>query len=342
MRRQARIGIIGVGSMGADHARNLFRNVPAARITAISDFDSDRAQAIANEIGADRLHVDATDLIHDPNVDGVLIASPDNTHSKLVAGCLRAGKRVLCEKPLAPTSEECRDLLAIEMAAGKRLVNVGFMRRFDTGYSYLQAAVNSRELGEPLMIHCVHRNPATVPGWTSEMQITNAAIHEIDIVRWLTKSEVASVQAVRSRARTGANVADPLFLLLKMTSELLVTVALFTQSQNGYEVSTEIVLDNGAVSAAAPPLVTTRTNARQVSDLNPTYRERFADAYRSELQEWATSIAENRPNFSLASAWDGYAATVVACSCIKSMERGEIVQVKIEDRPVFYEQRPGF
>lgn len=338
MRRQARIGIIGVGSMGADHARNLSRNAPAASVAAISDFDSARARAIADEIGADRVHADANDLINDPDVDGVLIASPDETHSTLVEACLKAGKRVLCEKPLAPTVEECRDLLALEMAAGKRLVNVGFMRRFDVGYSKLRAVVCSRELGEPLMIHCVHRNPETVPGWTSEMQITNAAIHEIDIVRWLTKLEVASVQAISPRARTGATIADPLFLVLKMTSDLLVTIALFIKSRNGYEVSTEIVLDNGTVSAAAPPLVTTRANAKQTFDLNPTYRERFADAYRSELQEWATSVAENRPNFNLASAWDGYAATVVARSCIKSMERGEIVQVKMEDQPEFYRE----
>ena len=336
MRRQARVGIIGVGSMGADHARNLFRNAPFARITAISDFDSARARQIADEVGADRVHVDANDLIYDPNVDGVLIASPDDTHSTLVAACLKSGKRVLCEKPLAPTSEECRDLLAVESAAGQRLVNVGFMRRFDAGYSHLRAVVNSRELGEPLIIHCVHRNPETVPGWTSEMQITNAAIHEIDIVRWLTRSEVASVQAISSRARTGMTIADPLFLVFKMRSDLLVTIALFIRSQNGYEVSTEIVFDNGIVSAAAPPLVNTRTNAKQVFELNPTYRERFADAYRFELQDWATSVAENRPNFNLASAWDGYAATVVAGACIKSMQRGEIVDVKMEDPPEFY------
>ena len=335
-RRQARIGIIGVGSMGADHARTLFLNSPAAIVTAISDFNTERAREIATEVGAKRVHADPIDLINDPEVNGVLIASPDDTHARLVSECLKAGKRVLCEKPLAPTPRECFDLLTMEMKTGRRLIDVGFMRRFDAGYNELRAVLRSKELGDPLMLHCIHRNPSTPPGWTSEMQITAAAVHEIDIIRWLTHSEITRVQVIMPRSRTESNIADPMLVILQTEGGIVCTISLFVQGQNGYEVSTELLCDNGSVSAGANGSVTRRVGGQSIRALDPSYRERFADAYRTELQGWAVSIADENPNTKLASAWDGYAASAVGIACIQSMQRGEAVDVEIDVKPTFY------
>src|ERR1700722_5042990 len=115
--------------MGADHARTICRDVGGAELAAIHDADRDRASAVARSCGGDvRMAATAVELIADPKIDAVLIASPDQTHAALTIACVEAGKPVLVEKPLASTLEECRAVIAAETKSGHRLVQVGFMR----------------------------------------------------------------------------------------------------------------------------------------------------------------------------------------------------------------------
>ena len=132
-----RIGVIGVGIMGADHARILHRDVPHAEVVMIADVDRDRAAAVAAGIPGAEVTDDAHEVISAGDVDAVLVASSDATHAEYVHACLDLRKPVLCEKPLAPTAAECAAIVAAEDAVvgdGLPLVSVGFMRRFDPGY----------------------------------------------------------------------------------------------------------------------------------------------------------------------------------------------------------------
>src|SRR5688500_9172605 len=174
-----RIGVIGTGIMGSDHARTIAGSIKGALVFAVSDKDRDRASAIAFETRAPRVHAQARALIDDPDVEAVLIASPDPTHEDLVLACLEAGKPVLCEKPLAPTIAGCLRIVAAETAMGRRLVQVGFMRRFDPGYLAMKAALATGQAGAPLLMHCVHRNASVPPFFDSGMLISNSAVHEI-------------------------------------------------------------------------------------------------------------------------------------------------------------------
>src|SRR6266705_1314548 len=174
-----RVGIIGTGVMGTDHARLLSTVVAGATLSAVFDVDRARAAAVAGSVGsarraatrtgADRTSApraldDPVELIRDEAVEAVLVASSDPTHEELVLACIKAGKPVLCEKPLAPTVEGCRRILDAEEAYGSRLVSVGFMRRYDPGYLELKAALDSGRIGAPLLLHCVHRNPTAPAG----------------------------------------------------------------------------------------------------------------------------------------------------------------------------------
>src|SRR5690349_18343217 len=150
--------------MGSDHARIFASQVPGATIQAIFDADSARAKSIADETGAAKVFSDATALIRDAAVDAVLVASPDQTHKDLTLAAIAAGKPVLCEKPLAPTPAECLEVLAAETKAGRRLVQIGYMRRFDPSYVEMKAGLASGRLGSALMFHCIHRNVAA-PSW---------------------------------------------------------------------------------------------------------------------------------------------------------------------------------
>src|SRR3712207_5616035 len=152
------VGVIGTGIMGSDHARTLASSTKGAALVAVADADRERAAALAAATRVERVQGDGLAVMYDPAVGAVLIAAPDPTHEELVLACLAVGKPVLCEKPLSPTIEGCLRIIAAETALGRRLVQVGFMRRFDPGYRAMQAALASGRVGAPLMMHCVHRN----------------------------------------------------------------------------------------------------------------------------------------------------------------------------------------
>lgn len=131
--------------------------------------------------------------IESPDVDAVIIASSDATHAQYVTACISARKPVLCEKPLAPTLAECEQILHLEESAALRLVQVGFMRRFDPGYVELRRRIVAGEVGTPLLAHCSHRNVDVPAGWTSETTVVSAASHEIDVMPWVFGRDIIRV-----------------------------------------------------------------------------------------------------------------------------------------------------
>jgi len=132
------VGVIGAGRMGSCHAVNVHRYVKGARVAAIYDLDQARAGQVAAECGSARAFQDPVQLIQDVGVDAVVIASPDPTHAEFVHECLRHHKPVLCEKPLATTAAEAQKLIEAEQALGRRLIAVGFSRRFDPRHAAVQ------------------------------------------------------------------------------------------------------------------------------------------------------------------------------------------------------------
>ncbi len=179
-----RVGIIGCGNIGADHVDRVANQVSGSRVTALFDVATERAQELATKVGAVALAT-APEVINHPDVDAVIIASPGEFHAALTLECIAAGKPVLCEKPLAPTVEECEAVVAAEQAAGRRLVQVGFMRRNDAGYRHMKENLDMGNIGEALILHCEHRNPDVPDSFTSEMSMTDSVIHEIDTARWM-------------------------------------------------------------------------------------------------------------------------------------------------------------
>src|SRR5215210_5416051 len=155
--------------MGLTHVRLLGSAVAGAEVVAVSDALPEAAERAAKEAGIETVHPDAADLIHDEHVDAVVVASPASTHEALVLACIDAGKPVLCEKPLAATAAAARRVLEAEVAAGRRLVQVGFMRRFDPGYADMKTKLDAGLVGRPLLVHCAHRNPSVPASFGSEM-----------------------------------------------------------------------------------------------------------------------------------------------------------------------------
>jgi myo-inositol 2-dehydrogenase/D-chiro-inositol 1-dehydrogenase len=328
------IGLIGAGVMGADHARIIAGQVAGARLVTVSDADEARARVVAAETGAERTVNDPHGVINDPKVGAVLVASPDKTHAEFVLACLKAGKPVLCEKPLAPTTEECMKVIAAETALGKRLVQVGFMRRFDPAYTEMKKKLESGSLGEALVLHCIHRNASTPSFFTPEMTINNSCVHEIDIARWLLSAELTKVQVFKPRSSRHSPVGDPLFVVFETNKGQLVDVELFLNAGYGYDVRSELVCEEGTIALASPMNTALRANGTGSFAIAADWRPRFADAYRFELQAWVNSITSGVPVG--ASAWDGYVATAVAAAGNAALKSGRAVDISLEQKPALY------
>ncbi len=326
------VGVIGTGTMGTDHARLLATSIAGTSLVAVSDVDTGRARAVAGGLPGVRTVTEPADLIADPGVDAVVIASSDETHEEYVLACLAAGKPVLCEKPLAPGTAGCRRILAAETDRGERLVSVGFMRRYDPGYRQLRDTLRAGRIGAPLLLHCVHRNPRSVPGVSEVDVITNSAIHELDTCRWLLDDEVATVSV---HAPRGAATPAPLFLVLETTGGALVDAEVFITARYGYEVRCELVGTDGTVSLDSPPATVLRRDGGYGRALPTDWRPRFAEAYRRELQDWADAVRSGRP-WSGANAWDGYAATAVAQAAVAALRSGAARRVEPDPAPSLY------
>jgi len=318
-----RVGVIGAGVMGTDHAQLLHGFVSGATVTTVADIDSRRASELAASLAGVRVSTDALALIADPLVDAVVIASHDTTHAELTLAAVEAGKPVLCEKPLAPTIEECLEIVRRDhdrVRAGKTaLVSVGFMRRFDPSYVDLKALTASGELGTPLLMHCASRGVTSGPGATSEFSITGSAIHELDIVPWLLDSPIVEVSwhAPRSTALAPA-LQDPQVMLLRTADGVLTTVETFLNARYGYDIACEIVGETAAAAMNNPATTVVDAAGRTGSAYPADWRPRFRDAYRLELQAWITALRTGAPS-PLASALDGLTATAVAMAAIQSM-----------------------
>jgi myo-inositol 2-dehydrogenase/D-chiro-inositol 1-dehydrogenase len=277
------------------------------------------------------LHADALELIANPAVDAVVVASPAATHEPFALACLEAGKPVLCEKPLAVSAAAALRIVEAEAALGRRLVTVGFMRRYDPGYADMKARLAAGAIGAPLLVHCAHRNPSVHSFFDSAMIITDTAVHEIDITRWLLGEEITRVTVLTPRASSRARegLRDPQLLLLETSGGQLVDVEAFVSAGYAYDIRCEIVGEDGTLELLPPATVSLRAAHAESLAIPPGFRERFGVAYLNELQAWVASVAAGEEP-SGPSAFDGYAAAAVCEAGVASLASGLPVDVKLD------------
>ena len=331
------IGVIGCGMIGRDHTRRIQQVLAGAKVVALSDVNQANAEGVRKDLAPEaRIYATGEELIAASEVHAVLVTSWGATHEPYVLAAIAAGKPVFCEKPLATTAEGARRIVDAEVKFGKRLVQVGFMRRYDAGYLALKEAVD-KHTGAPILVHAAHRNPAVPEAYTTPMAIHDTMIHEIDVFRWLLNDDYVSARVLypRNAARSHSKLRDPQVVVLETAKGVLIDVEIFVNCAYGYDIQCEVVGEDGVASLPEPMAVDMRLGAKRQSTILTDWKDRFVASYDVELNDFigaATAGGATGP-----SSWDGYAAAVTADACVAAQERaGEAVAITLPARPALY------
>ncbi len=325
-----RIGLVGVGRIGAFHAQTL-QGLDHVDELVVADLDRGAAQVLAQTLGIQS--ADSPQDLLDLGVDGLVIATATPGHAPLLRLGVQAGVPTFCEKPVAGTLEETLDLAKV-VAAGEVPVHIGFQRRFDRGYQRVARAVADGELGFVHTIRAGTHDQAPPPAAyiaTSGGLFRDCSIHDFDIVRFVTGREVVSVFA------TGANKGASFFAeagdvdtaaaLLTLDDDTLVTVTATRYSGAGHDVRMEVVGSSGTLGVGYDDsLAVTSAEEGVEFPSGPrhwSFMERFLPAYRAELTAFAEVVAGIRP--SPCTVDDALRAFRVAEACERSRHEGRVV-----------------
>ena len=187
-----RVGVIGVGVMGSNHAR-VFASMPGVRLVGIADTDRKQRDFVAQALGCDG--VDDVEALLDHGVDAVTIAAPTHLHRDIALVCVARGVHVLVEKPIASSVEEGREIIAAAKRAGVTLM-VGHVERFNPAVEAIKNAIR----GEDILSIAITRVGPFPPRMSNVGVVIDLAVHDIDLIRWFTDSDIVEVQPPLSSA----------------------------------------------------------------------------------------------------------------------------------------------
>ena len=325
-------GIIGAGRIGKLHADNLLNRVDGARLKAITDPFLDEDWAASRNIPL--TGKDHRILLDDPEIDAILIGSPSAEHAPQMIECAEAGKHIFCEKPIALDPEIIRNALAEVDKSGVKL-QVGFNRRFDPNFAAVQQQVASGALGAPHIIRITSRDPAPPPAEYvagSGGMFLDMTIHDFDMARFLSSSEVTEVHAY------GAVLVDPeigkagdidtAVISLKFANGALGIIENSRKAVYGYDQRVEVFGAKGTAMADnnTPTSMIVLNESGTIRD-KPLYffLERYKTAFVSEMQAFVDAIREDKPT--LVSGKDGLVPVLIAMAAKESLKTGKPVQV---------------
>ncbi len=330
-----RIGVAGVGRIGALHAQNLVAAVGAANVV-VADADAGRAHAAAQALGV--ACVGDVEAMLAAGVDGLVVATPTDTHAALVLCGVEAGIPVFCEKPVAADITRTQGVLTRVEAMGG-LVQVGFQRRFDAGYVAARNAVASGELGQVHTITGHTLDPTPPPAAYVAVSggiFRDCLVHDLDILRWVSGQEAVEVYA------TGANLGDDYIRVAGDVDAVAVTLTMGDGSlamlsagrynQAGYDVRMEVRGHRDSIAVGLDQ----RTPVRSVEPMSyphaaayPGFLERFAGAYAAEMAAFVGLVRDG--GSSRCTVADALAAFVLAEACeVSRRERRPVLVSEIE------------
>ncbi len=187
-----------------------------------------------------------------------------------------------------------------------------------------------------LLVHSRHRNPSVPGHYTREMAITDTAVHDFDVIRWLLDEEFTTATVLTpKRSRHGGDLQDPLLMLLETDSGVLVDIETSVNIRYGYDIRGEVVGEDGTAELGDASPIVVRRDGGFTGRVPVDWRERFLRAYDVEFQEWIDALSSG-PGAIGPSSWDGYAAAVVSDAAVEALRSGERADVRLQPKPDLY------
>ena len=299
MSNMLKLGLVGTGRIGRLHATHLAYQVTGARLVAIADVDAEGAAACAEGCGVTTVESDYRKVLTSPKVDAVVICSPTHLHPAMIAEAAEAGKHIFCEKPIGSNLDEIDAALAAVNKAGVKLM-MGFNRRFDANFARVRHAVQAGEIGKLHLLHIISRDPGPPP--VSYIKVSGGlfmdmTIHDFDMVRFLTGSEVEevyTVSAVRVDPAIGeAGDVDTAVITLKLANGVIATIDNSRKAVYGYDQRAEAFGSGGAIATGNnypnTATVSTGESVRRDLPLN-FFMDRYTQSYLDEMRTFVDGI----------------------------------------------------
>jgi len=331
MGKKLRIGVIGAGRIGKLHSNNLVNRVPDAEVVAISDVYLEGAKALAESLGVKKVYDDYKKILEDPDIDAVFICSSTDTHSKISLEAAKAGKNIFCEKPIDHDIAKIEEVLAEVKKAGVKY-QVGFNRRFDRNFKHVHDVVADGGIGDVQIVKVTSRDPEAPP--ISYVKVSGGifadmTIHDFDMVRYLSGSEVTEVSAVGTclvDPEIGkAGDVDTCIITLRFANGALGVIDNSRQAVYGYDQRIEVFGSKGQITADnETPNNTTYYTADGVYKEKPLYffLERYNDAFIEEEKGFVDACLTGKDT--LVGAFDGLQPVLIALAAKKSCELGGV------------------
>ncbi len=303
MERKINIAVIGTGRIGSVHTRNLVRSIPEANVRAVCDIRLEVAQAVADELGIERVVRDYHELLADNEIEALLIATNTDTHAMIVKDAAQAGKQVFCEKPLALNLADIDDVMRIVEASGIKL-QVGYNRRFDKSFQRVRQIVGSGEIGRPCILHITNRDPEP-PSYeyakTSGGMFLDMSIHDFDMVRFQV-GEVDEIFAVGSVLVApyleDLGDVDVDIISLKFANGAVGAIDNSRKCVYGYDQRLEVFCSNGTAFAGNEfeNVAVRGTGEGYLAARVPySFIQRYADCYVEEVRQFLRCVRDDLP-----------------------------------------------
>jgi scyllo-inositol 2-dehydrogenase (NAD+) len=329
------VGVLGVGTMGMQHARNLRCLIPEAKLVAVADADFQRAENAARQLELEHFCAGVEALVNLQDVQAIVIATPAKFHGAAVRVCAEAGKDIFCEKPFTLTVAEADELIEATRNANVR-VQAGHMRRYDPPNVRARQRIEAGEIGEPAIFKSLARDPAAPPvsymaSGVNGMFFQDSTVHEFDLGRWIMGDEIEEIHAYGAVLAvpelTQFNDIDTALVSMKFSRGALGAVENYMQSRYGYDVRTEIVGTKGSIlmgqALDSSEILLTEQGAR--TRAIDSFLTRFRDAYLLEMTDFVHRIlADKAP---AVDAIDGRQAVAAAAAAERSYREKRTVQV---------------
>ena len=301
------ICVIGSGRAGMIHARNFARGVHRARLAALADPHAPTLQEAQRELEVETGYADYRQALADPRVDAVVVVTPTSLHKAIVLEAARAGKHVLCEKPMGMDVRECDEMIAACHSAGVKL-QIGFMRRYDDSFLAAKQRIDAGEIGDVVLVKSLTHGPSVPQEWMYDIRKSNGPLaevnsHDIDAARWFVGSEIDEVYAI------GGNFRCP--QAVQKYPDFYDNVAMVCRFENGkqgfidgavsvgygYDARMEIVGTSGVmfVGRREQDFVVAASTAKGiVQPFVKSWRTLFIDAYAAEDQDFVDCVLDGR------------------------------------------------